>query len=207
MRSSAGYEKKPRCDPVKVLLTNILVCVIFGFRLRVFEIKSSMNRVLLWSLSIEGNTNAYNFFVVAIFIVCTFLHTQKEIHWTSISVFVFVFALKSIFSSKNISLHYWTLTSIVRNKVTVFGHFLVYQKQLWLHKHWSIGTVHIYFSTFVRFLRLTIILLLILKEEKKNGMYYENGKICLLNQTKIVSMDVIVQQSRCNEKKPEACKK
>lgn len=159
--------EKPRCDPVKVLLTNILVCVIFGFRLRVFEIKSSMNRVLLWSLSIEGNTNAYNVFFVAIFIVCTFLHTQKEIYWTSISVFVFVFALKSIFSSKNISLHYWTLTSIVRNKVTVFGHFLVYQKQLWLHKHWSIGTVCIYFSTFVRFLRLTIILLLILKEEKK----------------------------------------
>lgn len=93
--------------------------------------------------------------------------TQKKIHWTSISVFDFVFALKSISSSKK---HFSALLNIDINcwqQSYSFWSFLVCQKQLWLHKHWSIGTVHIYFSIFGRLLRLTIILLLILKEEKK----------------------------------------
>lgn len=166
MRSSAGYEKNQGVILSKCYLQTFWYVwyLVFGWgslKLKVRWIGSCCGRFRLKATAMP------TIFFVAIFIVCTFLHTQKEIHWTSISVFVFVFALKSIFSSKNISLHYWTLTSIVRNKVTVFGHFLVYQKQLWLHKHWSIGTVRIYFSTFVRFLRLTIILLLILKEEKK----------------------------------------
>lgn len=119
--------EKPRCDPVKVLLTNILVCVIFGFRLRVFEIKSSMNKdQLWWRFRLKATAKRQQqmptiFF--SIFIVCTFLHTKRDTLNVYFCICFWFLPLNRYPAPKNISLHYWTLTSIVRNKVTVFGHF------------------------------------------------------------------------------------
>lgn len=83
--------EKPRCDPVKVLLINILVCVIFGFRLRVFEIKSSMNKdQLWWRFRLKATAMPTTFFFIHFHCLHVLAHKKRYIERLFLYLFLFL---------------------------------------------------------------------------------------------------------------------